>query len=134
MIAVLENGKSPAIQDRLSRVQEAARATGQQVQVLYASDQETLRATFARMSQSRVGALVVGADPFFNSRREEIVALAAQYAIPAIYETRDYVVAGGLMSYGTDLSEGYRQVGLTASSRAISPATYPWCSPASLSS
>jgi putative ABC transport system substrate-binding protein len=112
VIALLENGTLPAIQDRVSSVQEAARAIGQQVQVFYASDQPTLETTFALMSQSGVGALVVGADPFFNSRREQIVALAAHYAIPAIYETRDYVAAGGLMSYGTDLSQGYRQVGL----------------------
>jgi putative ABC transport system substrate-binding protein len=112
VIAALENSMGPSIQERVSMVEKAARAIGHQVQVYYASDQRTLETTFAQMSQSGVGALVVGADPFFNSRREQIVTLAAQYAIPAIYETRDYVVAGGLMSYGTDLSEGYRQVGI----------------------
>jgi putative ABC transport system substrate-binding protein len=110
--AALENSMGPSIQERVSMVEKAARAIGHQVQIYYASDQQTLETAFARMSQSGVGALVVGADPFFNSRREQIVALAAQYAIPAIYETRDYVLAGGLMSYGTDLSEGYRQVGI----------------------
>jgi putative ABC transport system substrate-binding protein len=112
VIAVLENGTNPAIQDRVTALEKAAGAIGQQVQFFYASDERTIETTFARMSQSGVGAVVVGADPFFNSHREQIVALAAQYAIPAIYETRDYVIAGGLMSYGTDLSEGYRQVGL----------------------
>jgi putative ABC transport system substrate-binding protein len=112
VIAVLENSKGPSIHERVSMVEKAARAIGHQIQVYYANDQQTLETTFARMSQSGVGALVVGADPFFNSRREQVVALAAQYAIPAIYETRDYVIAGGLMSYGTDLSEGYRQVGI----------------------
>jgi ABC-type uncharacterized transport system substrate-binding protein len=112
VIAALENSMGPSIQERVSMVEKAARAIGHQVQVYYASDPQTLETTFARMSQSGVGALVVGADPFFNTRREQIVALAAQYAIPAIYETRDYVLAGGLMSYGTDLSEGYRQVGI----------------------
>jgi ABC-type uncharacterized transport system substrate-binding protein len=112
VIGLLENGTNPAIQDRVRSVQEAARAIGPQVQLFYASDGRTLETAFARMSQSGVGAVVVGADPFFNSQREQIVALAARYAIPAIYETRDYVLAGGLMSYGTDLSEGYRQVGL----------------------
>ena len=55
---------------------------------------------------------MVGADAFFNSRRDQLVGLAARYAIPAIYETREYAVAGGLMSYGTNLAEGYRQVGV----------------------
>jgi putative tryptophan/tyrosine transport system substrate-binding protein len=112
IIGILENPTIPSIQDRLSSVQQAARIIGQQIQILYASDERSLERMFSGLGQSGVGALVVGADPFFNSRREQIVALAAQYAIPAIYESRDYVIAGGLMSYGTDLSEGYRQVGL----------------------
>jgi putative ABC transport system substrate-binding protein len=85
---------------------------GNKIQVFFASDEPTLEATFPRLAQSGVGALVVGSDPFFNSQRDRLVALSARYAIPAIYETRDYVVAGGLMSYGTKLAEGYRQVGI----------------------
>jgi putative ABC transport system substrate-binding protein len=112
VIAILENPMLPNVHDRLSGVQEAARAVGQQIQVVYASDERSLETTFPRLAQSGVGALVVGADPFFNSRRDQLVALAARYAIPAIYETRDYVMAGGLMSYGTNLAEGYRQVGI----------------------
>jgi hypothetical protein len=64
------------------------------------------------LSQVQAGALVVGADAFFNSRRDHVVALAARHAIPAIYEGRDYAVAGGLASYGTSLADGYRQVGI----------------------
>jgi ABC-type uncharacterized transport system substrate-binding protein len=112
VMGVLENPTLPAVKDRLSSVQEAARSTGQQIQVFYASDEPTLETTFRRLVQLGVGALVVGADPFFNSWRDQLVALAARYAIPAIYETREYVVAGGLMSYGTKLAEGYRQVGI----------------------
>jgi ABC-type uncharacterized transport system substrate-binding protein len=112
VIGVLENPTIPAVKDRLGSVQEAARKAGQQIQVFFASDEPTLEATFPRLAQSGVGALVVGSDPFFNSQRDRLVALSARYAIPAIYETRDYVVAGGLMSYGTKLAEGYRQVGI----------------------
>jgi ABC-type uncharacterized transport system substrate-binding protein len=73
-------------------------------------------ASVAALTISRLGVslerLLVGGDPFFNSRREQLATLAAHYAIPAIYEAREYAVAGGLMSYGTSLIEGYRQVGV----------------------
>ena len=111
-IAVLENPKLPAVQDRLSTVQAAARSVGQQIEVFYVSDEKDLDTTFSHVAQSGAKALVVGADAFFNNRRDRLVALAARYALPAIYETREYVVAGGLMSYGTNLAEGYRQVGI----------------------
>jgi ABC-type uncharacterized transport system substrate-binding protein len=111
-IAVLVNPKLAAIEDRLSSVQAAARGIGQQIQVFYVSNERDLDATFSHVAQSGAGALVVGADPFFNSRRDQLVGLAARYGIPAIYETREYAVAGGLMSYGTNLAEGYRQVGI----------------------
>jgi putative ABC transport system substrate-binding protein len=111
VIGVLENPTLAVVKDRLINVQEAARSIGQPIQVFYASDEPALEVTFSRLAQSGVGALVVGADAFFNSRRDQLVALAARYTIPAIYETRDYVVAGGLMSYGTNLAEGYHQVG-----------------------
>jgi putative ABC transport system substrate-binding protein len=112
VIGVLQNPALANVKDRVSSVQEAARSIGQPIQVFYANDQPSLEMTFSRLAQSSVGALVIGADPFFNSLRDQLVALSARYAIPAIYEIREYVMAGGLMSYGTKLAEGYRQVGI----------------------
>jgi putative ABC transport system substrate-binding protein len=93
-------------------VHEAARSIGQQVHILYATSERELDDAFSAMSQIQAGALVVSADPFFNSRRDQIITLAARHAIPAIYEGREYAVAGGLASYGTSLSEAYHQLGV----------------------
>jgi putative ABC transport system substrate-binding protein len=112
MVGALLNPKVEDFQARLADVQEAGRTVGQQIHIVYASTERELDTAFADLSQLRAGALVVGADPFFNSRRDQIVALAARYAIPAIYEGREYALAGGLMSYGTSLTEGYHQVGV----------------------
>ena len=89
----------------------AARAAGRTVVAFHASRDDEIETAFARIIQMRPGALLVGSDPFFNSRREQIVALAARHAIPAIYEWREFAQAGGLMSYGTSLIEAYRQAG-----------------------
>jgi putative ABC transport system substrate-binding protein len=88
-IAVLQNPKRPAVQDRLSSLQAAARSIGQQIQVFYVSNERNFDTTFSHVAQSGAGALVVGADAFFNSRRDQLVGLAARYGIPAIYETRE---------------------------------------------
>jgi ABC-type uncharacterized transport system substrate-binding protein len=112
VIAVLLNPNAADIQARLADVHEAAHAARQQIHVLHASTERELDTAFATLSQVRAGALVVGADAFFNSRRDHVVALAARHAIPAIYEGREYAVAGGLASYGTSLADGYRQVGI----------------------
>ena len=112
VIAVLLNPNAADIQARLADVHEAAHAARQQIHILHASTERELDTAFATLSQVRAGALVVGADAFFNSRRDHVVALAARHAIPAIYEGREYAVAGGLASYGTSLADGYRQVGI----------------------
>jgi putative ABC transport system substrate-binding protein len=112
LIAVLLNPHSPVSASELKDVQQAARAVGQQIHILNASSEYELDAAFASLVQVGAGALLVGSDPFFNSRRDYLVSLAARARIPAIYELREYVVAGGLMSYGTNLANGYRQVGL----------------------
>jgi putative tryptophan/tyrosine transport system substrate-binding protein len=92
----------------------AAPVIGLKVQLLKAGTDREIDAAFVSLVQARTGALLVGGDPFFNSRIEHLVALAARYAIPTMYLYPDFVVAGGLMSYGTSLIENYRQVGLYA--------------------
>ncbi len=93
-------------------VRAAARALGRQLLVLNASDEHYIDTVFAALAQQQVGALLVDADTFFVSRRDRLVALAARHSMPAIYDLRDFVAAGGLMSYGTSLAEAYRQVGV----------------------
>jgi putative tryptophan/tyrosine transport system substrate-binding protein len=111
--AVLLN---PAPRDNFNHqvndVQEAAREVGQQILILRASSEEEIEAAFAIVAERRPNGLLVAADPFLLSHRERIVALAAHYAIPAIYEVRDYATAGGLMSYGISLVNAYRQAGI----------------------
>ena len=113
LVAVLLN---PAAQDNFSQelndVQEAAREVGQQLLVLRASSEEEIEAAFATAGERRANGVLVAADPFMLSRRERLVALAARYAIPAIYEVREYATAGGLMSYGISLANAYQQAGV----------------------
>jgi putative ABC transport system substrate-binding protein len=95
-----------------NEVERAARALGRQLVVLKTSSEHDIDAAFATMLQIQVRGLLVGAGPFFNSRRNQIVALTARHAMPAIYEFRDSALAGGLMSYGTSLVDAYRQSGI----------------------
>ena len=113
LIAVLINPNNPpGAATALKEVQEAARAFGQQIYILHASNEAELEASFSTAQQFGAGAMLVSADPFYNNRRTYIIGLAARHAIPAIYEQREHALAGGLMSYGTNLSEGYRQAGI----------------------
>jgi ABC-type uncharacterized transport system substrate-binding protein len=112
LIGVLLNPTNVPAERQLKDVQEAARAIRQQIHIVHASNERDLSAAFMTLGQVRVGALLVAADPFFNSRRDIIAELGARHAIPAMYEQREFVVAGGLMSYGTSLPDGYRQAGI----------------------
>jgi ABC-type uncharacterized transport system substrate-binding protein len=93
------------------QVQAAARGLGREVTILNASNEIEIDEVFRRLPEHRVGALLVDADTLFVSRRHQLVSLAAHYSVPAIYDLRDYVVAGGLMSYGASLMNAYRRVG-----------------------
>ena len=114
VIALLVNPNNPNAERIMRDVQEAARAKGVQLPILKAGTESEIDAAFASLVQLHAGALVVGADPFFNSRREQLVALASRHAVPAIYEWREFVAAGGLISYGPSLAAVYRQVGIYA--------------------
>jgi putative ABC transport system substrate-binding protein len=111
-IALLVNPTSPTRADTLSRaLQAAARIRGVELHVIQASSESDLDTAFATLPGLRADALVVGADPFFNSRPKQFAALAARHAVPTMYPFRDYVAAGGLISYGDSLTDSYRIVG-----------------------
>ena len=112
VIAVLLNPNNPNAETRSGDVQAAARAIGQQIHIFNANSESEIDRSFATFSQLRAGALFVGDDPFFESRRVHLISLAARHMVPAIYDTRDYTAAGGLMSYGTSISDASRQVGI----------------------
>ena len=114
LIAVLLNPTNANFQTQLRGVQDAARTLGQQVSILSASTERDIDVAFATVTKSGAGALLVGSDPFFNSERDQVVALAARHAIPALYEGREFATAGGLASYGTSLADAYRQAGIYA--------------------
>ena len=110
-IAVLLNPNFPGFDLQLTDLQEAARSVGQQIHVFNARSEADIHAAFTAVARLPAAALLVGADPFFNGRREQLVTLAAHYSIPTMYELREYALVGGLMSYGTNLTDAYRQVG-----------------------
>ena len=114
LIGILLNPRGSRAEGQSKDLREAAGALGQQVQILHASSERELDTAFATVDQLRVAALLVGASPSFNAQRDRIVALAARRAIPVIYEQREFAVAGGLMSYGTSLTDATRQVGVYA--------------------
>ena len=113
-IAVLVDPKFPTTERFVSEVRAAASAIGQQIEVLYVSSDREIETAFTTLVQRGAGALLGGTGGFLLSHRERIVALAARHRIPAIYILRDYVAAGGLMSYAPSITDAYRQAGIYA--------------------
>ena len=113
VIALLVNPNNSNTSASIRDVQEAARAKGVQLPILKAGTESEIDAAFATLVQLQAGALVVGGDdPFFTSRREQLVALASRHAVPAIYDFREFAASGGLISYGPSLTGVFRQVGI----------------------
>jgi len=127
MIAVLVNPKYPDAETQVRELQDAARTLGLQVHILKASSEGDFDTAFASLIQQRAGALLVASDPFLFSRRDQLVALAARDAVPAIYQFRESAASGGLMSYGTRITDSYRQVGVYTGRilRGAKPADLP---------
>jgi len=110
-IAVLENPNNPRADFDTAEAQ-TANAVGKQILIAKAANERDLDGAFATLVQGRAGAVLIPAEPLFISRREQLVRLAARHAVPAIYEIREFVAAGGLMSYGINAADAYRQVGI----------------------
>jgi putative ABC transport system substrate-binding protein len=113
VIALLVNPNTGAerMEGMIQAVQQATQIKGVQLQILKAGNASEIDAAFATLGQLQAAALAVSNDPFFNNRRDQLVALAARYAIPAIYSGRDPVVAGGLIGYGSSTVGAYRRAG-----------------------
>jgi putative ABC transport system substrate-binding protein len=113
-MAILTNPSDPNIALETDAVRAASKILGLQVRFVNAGTESELEVAFNRIARERSDALLVSLDPFFVRRREQLVGLAARHAIPTIYEWREPVLAGGLMSYGTILPDAYRQIGIYA--------------------
>ena len=111
-IAMLINPTSPYVEPETKDVMASARTLGRHVQVLNASTGREIDTAFTTLVQQRVGSLLVSGDPFFDSERDRLVALAARHAVPTIYQWREFATIGGLMSYGTSILDAYRQSGV----------------------
>jgi len=112
VIGLLANQNSPQRQEQIQDVAEAAKSLRQQLTILNGSNDQEIDAAFASLAERRVKALLVAADPSYDPRRNRLIALSAQYAIPTLYHFRDFPLAGGLACYGASISDLYRQVGI----------------------
>jgi putative tryptophan/tyrosine transport system substrate-binding protein len=126
-IALLVNPSNRNIETQIHDVQRAAQSMTREIEVLQAHNDEQIEGAFATLAKSQPSGLLVGADPFFNSRRQQIVDLSARHRIPAIYEWREFVDAGGLASYGSNLDDNYRRLGVYVGKilKGIKPADLP---------
>jgi putative ABC transport system substrate-binding protein len=114
VIALLVNPNNASAEAMMRDLQEAARAKGLQLHIVKAGTESEIDTAFATLVQLHAGALVLGADPLFASRLDRLAVLAARHAVPAIYDRREFAAAGGLISYGSSLTAGYRQIGIYA--------------------
>ncbi len=111
-MALLVNPTDPTQAETTTRdVQGAARTLGLELHVLNASSERDFDGVFAKLIELRAGGLVIGGDPFFTSRIEQLAAMAVHHAVPVIYQWREFAVAGGLLSYGSDITDAYRLAG-----------------------
>jgi putative ABC transport system substrate-binding protein len=127
VIALLVNPNNPGAEPVIREALEAARAKGVQLPILKAGTESEIDAAFASLVQLQAGALLVAADPFLSSRREQLVALASRHAVPAIYAWREFVASGGLISYGPSITAAFRLVGTYAGKilKGAKPADLP---------
>ena len=127
VIAILVNPNNVEVSSQPEHVLQASRQLGKQLHILNAGTEKEIETAFTTLVQQRSQALIVAADPFFNSRREQLIALAERHAVPAIYSGRESAADGGLMSYGNSVTEAYRQAGVYAGRilRGDKPADLP---------
>jgi putative ABC transport system substrate-binding protein len=114
VMALLVNPTNPSAETQWSDVLPAAHALGLELHILNASTERDFEVVFAKLTQLRVGGLVISADPFFTAREEQLASLAVRHAVPTVYENRKFVAAGGLVSYGGNQTDSYRLAGVYA--------------------
>ena len=126
-VGFLMNPRNPTAATQVKDVQAAAGAIGLRIHVVSASDEREFDTVFETLAQQKVDALLVGADPRFNSQREQLIRRAARYRLPAVYEWRESPAVGGLMSYGTSLTDAFRNLGVYAGQilRGAKPSELP---------
>jgi putative ABC transport system substrate-binding protein len=131
MIGVLVNPTSPNAETTSTDLQVAARALGRAIHIVNASSERDIETAFAAIVQRGAGALLVGSDPFFVGRRDQLVELAARHALPALYPSREITAVGGLVSYGSRLTDAYRQMGVYSGKilKGAKPADLPVVQP-----